>query len=73
MFFLSLHNVFILEIHKKTMAKDKGVSMASSFGGLTRFSDEYGSKFNLKPTHVIAFIILLIAFRIFLGIFYGAQ
>jgi len=53
------------------MAKDTGVSMPSGFGGLTRFSDEYGSKFNLKPTHVIGFVILLIAFRIALGFIYG--
>ncbi len=53
------------------MAKDTGISMASGFGGLTRFKDEYASKFNLKPTHVIGFVILLVAFRVALGIFYG--
>ena len=53
------------------MAKNTGVSMPSGFGGLTRFSDEYASKLNLKPTHVIAFVILLIGFRVFLGFFYA--
>ncbi len=41
------------------------------YGGLTRFSEEYESRFNLKPTHVIAMIILVIAFRISLPLIYG--
>jgi len=53
------------------MAQDNRVSMPAGFGGLMRFQEEYESKFNLKPFHVIGFIILIIAFRIFLGIFYG--
>jgi preprotein translocase subunit Sec61beta len=52
------------------MAKG-GVNIPSGFGGLTRFSEEYESKLNLKPSHVIAFIIAIIAFRVFLGFFYG--
>ncbi len=53
------------------MAKNTGVNVPSGFGGLTRFSDEYESKFNLKPSHVVVFILTIIAFRVFLGIFYG--
>jgi preprotein translocase subunit Sec61beta len=53
------------------MAKNKGVNIPSGFGGLTRFGDEYESKFNLKPSHVVVFILIIIAFRVFLGIFYG--
>jgi len=53
------------------MARDTGVSVPAGFGGLMRFKEEYSSKFNLKPTHVIAFVILIIAFRIFLGIYFG--
>jgi len=49
---------------------DNSVNMPAGFGGLMRFSEEYESKFNLKPTHVIGFIILIIAFRVFLGLFY---
>jgi preprotein translocase subunit Sec61beta len=45
------------------------INMPAGFGGLMRFDEEYSSAFNLKPTHVIAFIILIIAFRIFLGMF----
>ncbi len=50
------------------MAENK-VNMPSGFGGLMRFKDEYESKFSLKPTHVIGFIILIIVFRILLGVF----
>ncbi|MFH1787433.1 MAG: preprotein translocase subunit Sec61beta [archaeon] len=50
------------------MAADNKIQMPGGFGGLMRFSEEYASKFNLKPTHVIAFIILIIAFRIVLPI-----
>jgi|TARA_Y100000310_G_scaffold75521_1_gene71863 preprotein translocase subunit Sec61beta len=52
------------------MAKDNSVNMPQGFGGLTRFSEEYESIFNLKPTHVIVFIILILIFRIFLGVIY---
>ena len=50
------------------MAENK-VNMPAGFGGLMRFKDEYKSAFTLKPTHVIAFIILIIVFRILLGVF----
>jgi preprotein translocase subunit Sec61beta len=48
---------------------DNSVNMPSGFGGLMRFKEEYSSIFNLKPIHVIAFIILIIVFRILLGVF----
>jgi preprotein translocase subunit Sec61beta len=50
------------------MAQDNRIHMPAGFGGLMRFDEEYTSKINLKPTHVIAFVILVIAFRIFLEI-----
>ena len=50
------------------MAENK-VNMPAGFGGLMRFKDEYKSAFNLKPIHVIAFIMLIIVFRILLGVF----
>jgi len=50
---------------------DNKVQMPAGFGGLMRFSEEYESKFNLKPTAVIIFIILIIVFRVALGIFLG--
>lgn len=52
------------------MAQDNRVQLPGGYGGLMRFTDEYESKFNLKPTHVIAFIILIVAFRIVLGMVY---
>lgn len=39
-------------------------------GGLTSYNEEYDSMFNPKPTHIIGFIILIIAFRIFLGVYF---
>lgn len=48
-----------------------GVNLPSGTGGLVRFKEEYSSKFNLKPTHVIGFVILIVAFRIGLGFLLG--
>jgi preprotein translocase subunit Sec61beta len=48
---------------------DNNVNMPSGFGGLVRFKEEYKSKFNLKPMHIIIFIILIVAFRILLPFF----
>jgi len=48
-----------------------GVNLPSGFGGLMRFNEEYSSIFNLKPIHVILFVILIIGFRITLSFIYG--
>jgi len=48
---------------------DSSVQMPSGMGGLMRYSEEYETKFSLKPTHVIGFIILVIVFRIGLSLF----
>jgi preprotein translocase subunit Sec61beta len=48
---------------------DSGVNMPSGIGGLVRFKEEYESKLNLKPVHVVVFVILLVVFRVALGIF----
>lgn len=50
------------------MADDK-IHMPAGFGGLMRFEEEYESKIMLKPVHVIAFVISILAFRILLGVF----
>ena len=52
------------------MAQDNRIQMPGAFGGLMRFEEEYASKINLQPTHVILFIILVVAFRIFLGVWF---
>ena len=49
---------------------DNKINMPSGFGGLMRYSEEYESKFNLKPTHVIVFVIFIIAFRVALPFFF---
>lgn len=48
---------------------DSGINVPSGFGGLVKFKEEYESKFNLKPMHVVMFVILIVAFRIALPLF----
>ena len=38
------------------MAQDNKIRMPSSMGGLVNYSDEYTSKFMLKPEHVLILI-----------------
>ena len=47
------------------MAQDR-VSMPSSMGGLVRYFDEYKSKFELKPGHVVILIVIVILIEILL-------
>jgi preprotein translocase subunit Sec61beta len=46
------------------MAQDNKINLPGGFGGLMRYSDEYSSYINLKPAHVVLFVILIIALRI---------
>ena len=46
------------------MAKNTGINLPAGFGGLMRYGEEYSSVFNLKPTHVVGFIIFILIFRI---------
>jgi preprotein translocase subunit Sec61beta len=46
------------------MASDSKINLPGGFGGLMRYSEEYASYINLKPSYVVLFIILIIAFRI---------
>jgi preprotein translocase subunit Sec61beta len=46
------------------MASDNRINLPGGFGGLMRYSEEYESYINLKPTHVVLFVILIVAFRI---------
>lgn len=46
------------------------INTPGGFGGLMRFNEEYSSMFNLKPTHVIGFVIFIVAFRFLLEIIY---
>jgi preprotein translocase subunit Sec61beta len=36
------------------------VNLPSGTGGIVRFKEEYKSKFALKPTHVIVFVVLIV-------------
>ena len=49
---------------------DQSVNLPGGFGGLMRFKEEYASKINLKPTHIIAFIVAIIAFRVLLEVYF---
>ena len=49
---------------------ESNVNMPSGFGGLMRFNEDYSSIFNLKPSHVIIFVVLIVVFRILLEIVY---
>ncbi len=46
------------------------MNMPSGMGGLLRFKESYKSKFSLKPVHVIVFIVLILVFRIVLGLIF---
>lgn len=49
---------------------DTGISMPSGYGGLMRYSEEYETKFPIKPSGVVVFTILIIAFRVALSWIY---
>jgi len=49
----------------------ENVNMPAGFGGLTRFKEEYNSKFKFGPGVVVGMIIAVIVFVIGLQIFYG--
>jgi preprotein translocase subunit Sec61beta len=51
------------------MAENSSINLPGGFGGLMRYNEEYKSMFNLKPTHVILFVILIVALRVALPIF----
>ena len=52
------------------MATDNRINLPGGFGGLMRFNEEYASYFNLKPIHVLAFVILIVTFRVGLEFVY---
>jgi len=46
---------------------DETINLPSGYGGLVRYNEEYSSLINLKPIHVILFLVLLVAMRVVLG------
>jgi preprotein translocase subunit Sec61beta len=49
---------------------NQGISLPSGSGGLMRYSEEYKSRIQIKPSYVIIFIILILLFIAVLKIFY---
>ena len=50
---------------------DNSVNLPGGFGGLTRFREEYDSRFKLKPSHVVVFVLLIVAFRVLLPVVFS--
>jgi len=61
-----MHNIFKSPVFSSVMADDK-IQMPSSGAGLTRYFDDYKSKIELKPEHVIILIIVVILVEILLN------
>ena len=55
------------------MAQQQKMQMPGVFGGLMRYDDEYKSKFMLSPVAIVAFVIAIILFVLFLKIFFPAD
>ena len=51
------------------MTNGSSFRMPSGGGGLVRYFEEYKSKIQLKPEHVVLLIILVVIFEIALRIF----
>ena len=48
------------------MAKEEKMQMPSSGAGITRYFDDYRSKFEIKPTHVVVLAVVIILVVVFL-------
>ena len=51
------------------MAEEK-IRMPASFGGLTRYFEDYKSKIELKPEYVIFLIVVVVLAEVALRIFF---
>ncbi|MBN1157386.1 preprotein translocase subunit Sec61beta [Candidatus Woesearchaeota archaeon] len=49
------------------MAKDNKIQMPSGMGGIVRYFDDYKSKIEIKPGHVLVLIVLIIIIMLFLN------
>ena len=45
---------------------DERISMPTSQGGLVRYFNEYKSKIQMKPIHVVAFTLAVVIFELIL-------
>ncbi|MBI1969912.1 preprotein translocase subunit Sec61beta [Candidatus Woesearchaeota archaeon] len=48
------------------MARPDRITMPSTMGGLTRYFEEYHSKINFKPGHIIVLVVIVILIEVFL-------
>ena len=53
------------------MAGDGKIHMPGGMGGLMRYDEEYQSRFMIKPTHVMGFVIFIIVLVIGMKMFLG--
>ena len=60
---------FILSFSMNLMA-NTGINMPSSYGGLMRYNEEFESKFMIKPTHVIIFVVAILVIVTVLKVFF---
>ncbi|HLC96079.1 MAG TPA: preprotein translocase subunit Sec61beta [Candidatus Nanoarchaeia archaeon] len=51
------------------MAHNDRVQMPSGMGGLVRYFDEYKSKIEFKPGHIVTLCVVVIIIMIFLYVF----
>ena len=51
------------------MSRNDKINMPSGMGGLVRYFDEYKSKIELKPGHVIILIVVIIIIELILHIY----
>ncbi|MFH1511625.1 MAG: preprotein translocase subunit Sec61beta [Candidatus Woesearchaeota archaeon] len=52
------------------MAQDK-ISMPTSTAGITRYFDDYKSKIEFKPGHIIILVVVVIFISVFLHAYFG--
>ncbi|MBI2133313.1 preprotein translocase subunit Sec61beta [Candidatus Woesearchaeota archaeon] len=50
------------------MSRDNKIQMPSSMGGIVRYFDEYKSKIELKPGHVVILVVLVMVMEILLHV-----
>ena len=54
------------------MAKNEKINMPTSTAGITRYFDDYKSKIQFKPGHVIVMCMVIMAIIIILHLFGGS-
>ena len=58
-------------IHNFQMTKDNKIRMPSGMGGLTRYFDDYKSKIQISPGHVILITVVVVLIIVALHVFGG--